>query len=252
MLRNFTSVVHHLGSKSVANLPRTLLATTQYARISTTPHAAIATTPCVCIAKTGVMNKNSPRKSTWAKWPEDYFFEADGFLMEERNFDEVLGTKVRNHKRRRRIFKGLLGELIDKQRIVVKGAAKGHALARFMSLVIDTAKQGNEPLVYHWLTRKEHVPIVFDELVKRFDGPIGGTYTQVYRIPTQHWKQWDRSKRKYSDDIFSWHMHGDSVVELLGNNLTPLLPSEGELRGHVVEHWRQMKEKEIPVQGTIV
>lgn len=74
---------------------------------------------------------------------------------------------------------------------------------------------------------------MFGELLPRYQRTPSG-YTKVYRIPP---RKTDSAKM--------------GIVEFLGNNLPPLLPSEEELKRLKLEKLRMQKD-EVPLEGTPV
>ena len=129
----------------------------------------------------------------------------------------------------------MLTKLIMKERIITT-YAQAKAIARLADRMIDVAKEGNEPLLYSWMYRKELIPRVFEDLMPRYDGPTGGKYTQIFRLHSQD----------------KYHNHGDAVVEFIGNGLPPLLPTEEELKEMAIQRWKEEKAQEMPLSGTAV
>lgn len=221
------------SSSAKSSLLRSQQLTTSPVSASSVRHFS---TSAVCLKKI--------RNKTWyAKWRRKYFDwktykgEALG-LLPEREFDTALNYKGFNKSARRVAIIKLFEELLEKERVVCSyGRARG--LARFTQLAIDCAKEGKEPLIYSWLNKKELVPVVFDKLLARYDGPIGGTYTQVYRLrePNLPQKQ----------------MKGQmGVVELIGNPLPRIVPPQVALEQSTISRWHNSLEYKPPKEGTLV
>lgn len=175
--------------------------------------------------------------SKWKnKFPDQVYFEGD---LKERCFDAVLDTRMKSKLRRRRTFKGLLDTLVEKERVVVT-FGKGKALSRLAELLIDTAKRKDEPGVYTMLQRKELVPRVFEDLLPRYHDQAE-RYTKVYRLHSE-------SLPFYRSGRLMHRQEGNAVVEFLGNQLPPLLPSEEELKDLTEKHMNKKKMKKDQIQ----
>ena len=81
---------------------------------------------------------------------------------------------------------------------------------------------------------KHLIPKVFGHLLPRYQDQVNG-YTKVYKIPP---RKRDMAKM--------------GIVEFVGNNLPPLLPSDEELRNLKLKKLQEMSSKEIPNEGTPV
>ena len=75
---------------------------------------------------------------------------------------------------------------------------------------------------------------MFGHLLPRYEDMVSG-YTKVYKIPP---RKTDTAKM--------------GIVEFVGNELPPLLPSDDELRKLRLEKLRDLSRKGIPVNGTPV
>ena len=77
---------------------------------------------------------------------------------------------------------------------------------------------------------------MFGYLLPRYQNQVNG-YTRVYQIPP---RKTDMAKM--------------GIVEFVGNNLPPLLPSDEELRKLKLQKLQEMsaKSKGIPIKGTPV
>ena len=75
---------------------------------------------------------------------------------------------------------------------------------------------------------------MFGHLLPRYEDKVNG-YTKVYKIPP---RKTDTAKM--------------GIVEFVGNELPPLLPSDDELRKLRLEKLRDMRRKGIPINGTPV
>lgn len=84
--------------------------------------------------------------------------------------------------------------------------------------------------------KKELIPKVFGHLLPRYQNQVNG-YTRVYQIPP---RKRDMAKM--------------GIVEFIGNDLPPLLPSDEELRKLKLQKLQEMsaKSKGIPIKGTPV
>ncbi|XP_032227435.2 50S ribosomal protein L17 [Nematostella vectensis] len=150
-----------------------------------------------------------------------------------RNFEGLLKFKIRSRERRKHLYKNLITALVQHERIETT-LTRCQDLARVTERMIDLAKQGDEETVNSWLMNKDLVPKVFAELLPRYEGITKG-YTQVYRIPP---RKTDSAQM--------------GIVELVGNDLPQLLPSDEELRQLKIKKLKEMQEKQIPPEGTPV
>ena len=84
--------------------------------------------------------------------------------------------------------------------------------------------------------KKDLIPKVFGHLLPRYQNQLNG-YTKVYQIPP---RKRDMAKM--------------GIVEFVGNNLPPLLPSDDELRKLKLKKLQEISEKSkgIPIKGTPV
>ena len=82
--------------------------------------------------------------------------------------------------------------------------------------------------------KKDLIPKVFGHLLPRYEDIQGG-YTKVYKIPP---RKIDSAKM--------------GIVEFVGNDLPPLLPSEEELRKLKLEKLKEDRKRWIPINGTPV
>lgn len=84
--------------------------------------------------------------------------------------------------------------------------------------------------------KKELIPKVFGYLLPRYQNQVNG-YTRVYQIPP---RKSDMAKM--------------GIVEFVGNNLPPLLPSDEELRKLKLQKLQELsaKFKGVPIKGTPV
>jgi len=193
---------------------------------------------------TSAPNCKKIRNKRWyAKWRNKYFDwktykgEARGMLP-EREFDKVLNYKAFDKDTRRNQVVTEFEKLLEKERIVTKyGLAR--AVTRFTHLVIDVAKENNEPLIYSWLNKKELVPVIFDDLLARYDGPPGGEYARVYRV---------------RDTVYPLKSYKGqrAVVELIGNNLPPIVAPESDIESSTVAQWKKINEKRLNGDPTLV
>ena len=78
------------------------------------------------------------------------------------------------------------------------------------------------------------IPKVFGHLLPRYQNQVNG-YTRVYRIPP---RKRDMAKM--------------GIVEFVGNDLPPLLPSDDELRKLKLQKLKELGPRRIPVKGTPV
>jgi len=178
-----------------------------------------------------ILNIKRKHISKWKNaWPDQVYFEGD---VQERCFDKILDTGLKSKERRRRMFRLLLDRLIDKERVVVT-CAKGRALSRLAELLIDTAKRGDEPAVYCMIHRKELIPHVFDELLPRYMNQ-DRNYTKLYRLHSES-LPFRRAARLINREA------GNSVVEFIGNDLPPLLPTRDQLETLTLNRMIRKKE----------
>ncbi|XP_065645012.1 uncharacterized protein LOC100199826 isoform X2 [Hydra vulgaris] len=186
---------------------------------------------CRQISITNPLSKKRRNISKWKNsFPSTVYTEVD---LEERCFDNILDTKTKNRFHRRNMFKLLLDRLITHERVVVT-YVRGKGLARLTELLFDFAKNGNEPAVYSLMHRKELVPRVFKDLLPRFENLESG-YTQMYHLQSEAIPQVRRGRLLH-------HIKGNAVVELVGNDLPPLLPTEEELQKLTFEYMMKKKE----------
>ena len=82
--------------------------------------------------------------------------------------------------------------------------------------------------------KKELIPKVFGHFLPRYEDKVSG-YTKVYKIPP---RKTDTAKM--------------GIVEFIGNELPPLLPSDEELRNLKLKKLKEMGTKGIPINGTPV
>jgi len=146
-----------------------------------------------------------------------------------------LKFKPKNKEKRKVIYKKLITALVQYERIETT-INRCHDLSRVAERMIDLAKEGDEETINSWITKKELIPKVFGYLLPRYQNQVNG-YTRVYQIPP---RKTDMAKM--------------GIVEFVGNNLPPLLPSDEELRNLKLQKLQELsaKSKGIPIKGTPV
>ncbi|XP_058956210.2 large ribosomal subunit protein bL17 [Pocillopora verrucosa] len=150
-----------------------------------------------------------------------------------RPLENLLKFKPKNKEKRKHIYKKLITALVQYERIETT-LNKCHDLSRVAERMIDLAKVGDEETINSWITKKNLIPKVFGHLLPRYENQVNG-YTRVYKIPP---RKRDMAKM--------------GIVEFVGNDLPPLLPSEEELRKLQLKKLTELTPKGIPSQGTLV
>ncbi|KAL9965872.1 hypothetical protein ACROYT_G029726 [Oculina patagonica] len=152
-----------------------------------------------------------------------------------RTLENLLKFKPKNTEKRKVLYKKLITALVQYERIETT-INRCHDLSRVAERMIDLAKEGDEETINSWITKKNLIPKVFGHLLPRYQDQVNG-YTRVYQIPP---RKRDMAKM--------------GIVEFVGNNLPPLLPSDEELRKLKLQKLQEMsaKSKGIPIKGTPV
>ncbi|XP_015772889.1 PREDICTED: 50S ribosomal protein L17-like [Acropora digitifera] len=150
-----------------------------------------------------------------------------------RVLENLLKFKPKSREKRKRLYKNLITALVQYERIETT-INRCHDLSRVAERMIDLAKQGDEETINSWITKKDLIPKVFGHLLPRYEDMQGG-YTKVYKIPP---RKIDSAKM--------------GIVEFVGNDLPPLLPSEEELRKLKLEKLKEDRKRWIPINGTPV
>eukprot|EP00794_Sanderia_malayensis_P010969 gene10969-12131_t len=149
--------------------------------------------------------------------------------FDSRLFEKILKSKFKNADIRRKVYRRLLTELVEKERIETT-LPRAQDVSRIANRMIDLAKEKKEPIMYTWLTNKALIPKVFDLLVPRYQS-VSEVYTRVYRIPP-----------RYHDKAPL------GVVEFIGNDLPALEPNEDELvelkKDFLLKKLQEMRQKD--------
>ncbi|KII73731.1 50S ribosomal protein L17 [Thelohanellus kitauei] len=124
------------------------------------------------------------------------YYEA--LYVTQNQFKKIMLRKIPGRSIRVfNIHRYLLTKLVDQERIVTTQSFAVN-LGQLTDVLILNAKNGNDSLVYRWLTDKSLTKKVMNELSERYSTQENG-YTKIFRLPNA-----DFGKKR-------------AVIELIGN-----------------------------------